>query len=140
MNCSERGFSLMEVIVAMVIATIAVIGLAFTFGTGQGLIHRFDYARAALASAQQRMEAMAVAGPTDAGLAIGTHQSPFLLDGVPLGMQEWTVEYVDDPSDGIGGADADGNPNDLKRVTLEVTWQTGSMTDMVRLTRYFLPQ
>ena len=45
-----RGFSLIEVLVALVIAVIAILGLAHTFGAGRGLINRYDTAREALAA------------------------------------------------------------------------------------------
>ena len=38
----ERGVGLMEVIVATIIAVIAIVALAYTFGMGRGLVNRYD--------------------------------------------------------------------------------------------------
>ena len=42
---TERGFSLVEVMVAGIVAIVAVMGLAFTFSTGRGMIDRYAAAR-----------------------------------------------------------------------------------------------
>ena len=55
---SGVGFSLMEVIVATLIATIAITGLAYTFGLGRSFIDRYELSRAALAAAQGKVEAL----------------------------------------------------------------------------------
>src|SRR6186997_61059 len=77
---NERGFSLIEVIVATVIAVIAVVGLAHSFGVGRGLIDRHENARDALGLAQQRVEYLLNRPPGHPDLAPGTHN----LGTVPL--------------------------------------------------------
>src|SRR2546426_12733052 len=39
---TEQGFSLIEAVVATVIAALAVVGLAHTFGLGRAFINRFE--------------------------------------------------------------------------------------------------
>jgi len=134
----ESGFTLMEVIIALVITVIAVMGLAYSFSTGRTLIDRFAYSRAALGAAQGRMEGLSMLSPGDTALTVGTHMSSFILNGQVIGTQRWTVTWVDDPIDGIGAADP--NPNDLRRVTLDVYFQQGTLTDTLRLTRVFPAQ
>ena len=136
----ERGFSLVEVLVAGVVAVVAVMGLAYSFSTGRGLIDRYAAARDALAAAEQRMDRLSVLGlksPGDPDLMPGLHGPfPRPLDGNSTGTEEWTVTWVDDPADGTGGADS--NPNDYKQVTVDVRWMSGHLQDHVELSRIIL--
>ena len=133
----EGGFSLMEVIVATVIATIAVVGLAYTFGMGRGFINRFEVGRAALAAAQGQIEVIAAAPANDTLVQMGRmHQSYFLVDGQVRGTQQWTLSWEDDPADGTASTTtADLNTSDLRRATVDVWFQQGSLQDTVLLTR-----
>jgi prepilin-type N-terminal cleavage/methylation domain-containing protein len=138
--CRERGFSLIEVLVATVIAVVAVLGLAHSFGAGRALVDRYSTARAALAHAQGRLDSLAIlAAPThnpgSADLTIGTHTvvTPLAV-GRTLGSQWWSVAWVDDPVDGVAGG-GDPNPQDYKRVTYYVAWNQGGIRDTVILTR-----
>jgi prepilin-type N-terminal cleavage/methylation domain-containing protein len=132
----EGGFSLTEVIVATAIAAIAVVGLAYTFSTGRAFINRFEMARAALASAHGRLEALSVVDPSDASMSVGpTHTADFEVGGDVLGTQRWVVTSFDDPADGLAGDDRDANTDDLRHVTVTVSWQMGALVDSVTLTR-----
>ena len=135
----ERGFTLIEVITAGVIAVIAVVGLAYTFSAGRGMVDRYASAREALAIAEQRMERLSMLGlrsPGDAELAPGTH-GPFSrsLQGNGSGMEEWTVTWVNDPADNGGG---DPNPNDYKNIVVRVYWTSGTVQDTVQISRILL--
>jgi hypothetical protein len=123
----------MEAIIATVIAVIAVLGLAHTFGLGRGFAVRFEVARMALGIAQSRMEALTVLPSTDPSLAIGTHPATpldFTYRGVPIGTETWRVEWYDDPA-------SSALTTDLKRVTVLISWQRGADTDSVQLVRLF---
>jgi hypothetical protein len=126
----------MEIIVATVVATVAVIGLAYTIGTGRGLINRYEVGRAGLAEAQRKMERLAVLKSTAPEIAIPlgssvTYAEPFLMNGAPVGTSSYTVAWVHDPSSTVP------NSNDLRRVTVRVSWTTGADSDAVSLQRYF---
>ncbi len=128
----ERGVGLMEVIVATVIATLAVLGLAYSFGTGRGLINRFELARMALGAAQSRMEWLAARPANAPELALGSSHGPaaVVVDGRQVGQESWTVAAYDDPIAGSG-------PQDLKQVTVTVSWGAGGPNERVQLTRLF---
>ncbi|HET9325588.1 MAG TPA: hypothetical protein VFQ05_02320 [Candidatus Eisenbacteria bacterium] len=132
---NEVGFTLVEAITATVIAIIAVLGLAFSFSAGRGMIDRYAVARSALASAERRMEYLSILGlrsPTHPDLSPGVHPpSPLSLNGNTSGTEQWTVTPIDDP------ADADSNP-DYKQVVVDVSWMSGSVQDKVVLTRIIL--
>ncbi len=119
----ERGFSLVEAIVATVIATIAVMGLAYSFGNARGLVNRYETARVALAAAQRRMESLAVLRAGDP-LLTGTHTEDVTTGAVVVHVS-WTATPYPDP---LGPG--------LKQVAVAVTWD-GAAADSIRLTRLF---
>jgi type II secretory pathway pseudopilin PulG len=127
---------LVEVVVATVVAVVAILALAYTFGTGRGLVNRYESARIALAAAQRRMETLS-AGPIGAvGLQLGSHPPsgtyPVQLGGVDVAVESWTVTPYDDPADGTAAGDVD-----LKRVTVTVAWAGLGPNERVTLTRLF---
>jgi prepilin-type N-terminal cleavage/methylation domain-containing protein len=136
----QRGFSLIEVMVAAVVAVIAVLGLAYSFSAGRGLIDRFAAARGALEVAQSRLDSLAMEGvkdPAAADLTVGLHVRPGNLTLIrnPTGTERWTVVWVDDLVDNQGG---DSDPNDYKRATVVIAWRQGSLPDSIQMSRSFL--
>ena len=124
---------LMEVVVATIIAIIAVIALAYSFGAGRGLVNQYEVARIALAAAQRRMETLSALPDTAAELQLGSHPSsgtdPVQVDGRTVARESWTVVAYDDPADGLHG------DFDLKQVTETVSWGQGGPRETVALTR-----
>jgi hypothetical protein len=127
--------------VASIIAVIAVMGLAFSFSAGRGMVDRYAAARDGLAAAEQRMERLSILGlkdPLNPDLAPGVHPplpQPRPLNGNFTGTEQWTVTWVDDPADNAGG---DPNPNDYKRVTVQIRWMAGTVQDHIELSRIIL--
>src|SRR4029077_10263860 len=100
----QRGFSLIEAVVATVIAVVAVIGMAHSFGMGRALISRYEIGRVALGTVQRRMEFYAMRPSVE----IASPQSDsvaFVYDGKNIGWESWNVVWVDDPFDGLGAGD-----------------------------------
>jgi hypothetical protein len=135
----ERGVGLMEVIVATVIATLAVVALSYSFGTGRGLVNRYELARVALGAAQRRMELLGAQGTGSPDLALGPGfgalaHGPLdvVVDGRLCGQETWTVAPWYDPSTG-----STSGPPDLKRVTVTVTWGGATAAETVQLDRLF---
>ncbi len=125
----------MEVVVATVIAVIAVVALAYSFGMGRGLVNQYEVARMALAAAQRRMEMLAAA-PTSADLALGPGNTTVtrgpldvVVDGRTSCRESWTVERFADP---VNPASAD-----LKKVTVTVEWGQSRPNESITLTRLF---
>lgn len=130
----------MEVIVATVIATIAVVGLAYTFGLGRGFINRFEVGRAAMAAAQGQIELISTTPLGDSLVRIDElHQSYFLMGGIPRGTQQWMIHWRDDPADGSSASlPIDRDTSDLRCATVTILFKEGSVQDSVQLSR-FLP-
>src|SRR5688572_23608911 len=117
----EHGFSLVEALVAVSIATIAVLGLAHTFGLGRGFINRFEVARAALGVAQQRLELLhGVPSNSEMFATDSLHFRPFMQGGGERGVEEWRVTWFDDPA-------SPATTHDLKQVSVVVRWNMGAV-------------
>ena len=130
---NERGFSLMEALTGATISVIAVLGLAYSFGVGRGLVNRYEVARAALGEAQSELEALQLLQPGDPALAIGTvgPPMPFRYEGAMLGSLNWRVLAYDEPH--LAGA------VNMKRVVVTVRWQRDAQPDSLSLERLWLP-
>jgi type II secretory pathway pseudopilin PulG len=133
LRLDERGFSLVEALTAATISVIAVMGLAYSFGVGRGLVNRYEVARAALGEAQSQLEALQLAPRNDPSMTIGyvSPPTPFLYEGATLGTSSWRVVAYDDPS-------LPGTVN-LKRVIMTVQWTRNAQTDSVSLERLWQP-
>lgn len=121
----------MEAIVASVIAVIAILGMAYSFGLGRGLVFRYEIARAALGVAQTRMEFLSTLPRSSDSLSVG-FASPavdFLYESQVAGTEVWRVAAHDDPT--LPGA------TNLRRVEVVVRWEAGGMRDSLAIDRMF---
>ena len=118
---------------AATISVIAVLGLAYSFGVGRGLVNRYEVARAALGEAQSQLEAMQLVAREDPTMAIGyvSPPTPFRYQGATLGTSSWQVLAYDDPT--LPG------PVNLKRVVMTVRWTQSAQPDSVSLERLWQP-
>jgi len=133
-SSSERGFSLVEAMVAAAIAVLAVMGMAYTFGVGRGQVSRFEEARVALSVARSQMDSLGVIWtqrPSSDSLAIGyaSPAEPFVYQGATIGSSQWAVIGYDSPS-------IPGSPN-MRRAIVTVRFTTGALTDSLQLDRLF---
>ena len=126
----EDGIGLFEVIAGTLIATLAVLGLAYSFGIGRGLIDRYQLARAALGEAQKMVDSLITVQPGN----LVTGSQVFWVEGHPVGNTAWTVTTVDDPADGLGWP-ADPDTVDMDRLRVSVSWDIGGAHDELALTR-----
>ena len=130
----QRGIGLVEVLAGTLVATISVLGLAYSFGVGRGLIVGYRVSRQAMGRAELVIDSL-ITVPR-ATLAPGSED--FWGSGITPGTTSWQIDPIDDPADGIGAADL--NPVDLKRITVQVSWRQDGMNQVLRLTRTILTQ
>jgi prepilin-type N-terminal cleavage/methylation domain-containing protein len=155
---SERGFTLIEVMVTMLIL---VIGIGATLSLIDGANARTLATKQREAGNALTREVIEAArsvpyrqlNPTSAKTAV--QAIPGLADTTPL-TGAWTVERrktvytvemsvcsIDDDQDGLGdisggnycgggGGTADRNPDDYKRVTVNVSWKSGNTTKSIK--------
>lgn len=122
-----RGFSLIEVLVASAIFLIVFVGLAKAFSMSLAMIESINAKTGAVTLAQQRIEYIKSLSYG----AVGT------LGGIPSGdisqsemltynsidyTRKTLIKYIDDPSDGLGMADANGITADYKNVKVTIRW------------------
>src|ERR1043165_1602662 len=92
---SQRGIGLFEVMAGTIVATLAVLGLAYSFGIGRGLIDRYAVARSAMGRASLLADSLSTIAPA----ALSNGSRPFWVEGMQAGTESWTITDVDDPID-----------------------------------------
>ena len=124
----EGGFSLIELMVALVLLGIGILSIANLFPLGSRTQLRDRMRTSAADLAQQKMEQLRIVSWSAADLSVGTHPS---TSGETLSLTDegtfnrrWIVESQ-------AGAFAD-----MKRVTVRVIW-TYQRPDTVNLITYF---
>jgi prepilin-type N-terminal cleavage/methylation domain-containing protein len=131
----ESGFTLVELLVAIAILALVVVGVAYMLGTSRSFVDRFAVARDALTRVEQRLELLQYPS-VPADTFPGTHVralSPPLGGSVPAEERVY-VSVVDDPIDGTGGGDP--RPQDYMSITVTVAWTLGA-PDSVSLSSFF---
>ena len=118
----ESGTTLVELMVAIVISAIIMIGgLQFFYG-GKLFLNHGKSRRIALAIAEQRMETV-LRYPYNQ-LADSLSEAGTVIGG--KWMRSTTVSGVDDDTDGLEGGDSDGNTDDYQEITIMVDWGESS--------------
>ncbi len=112
----------MELMVAIIITTIIMIGgLQFFYG-GKLFLNHGKSRRIALAIAEQRMETVLRYSYNQ--MADSLSEVSTVIDG------NWTrstiFSGVDDSTDGLGASDSDGNTDDYREITVAVNWGESS--------------
>ncbi len=132
---AEEGFTLVELLAAIAVLGLVVVGVAYMLSTSRSFVDRFAVAREAMVRVEQRLETLQYpAAWTDT--VPGTHVSalaPPLPGNIPA-TERLYVSYLDDPADGVAAADP--NPHDYKQITVTVSWDLGA-PDSVSLSSYF---
>jgi type II secretory pathway pseudopilin PulG len=121
------GFSLIEVIVVISLT-------ALIFGA---LFVSFEYSLKLIAQSRAKMTALSLSTDRVEYLRSLPYNSVGTVSGIPNGNipqnrvvslngidfnERVLIEYVDDPSDGIGGADSNSIVADYKKIKIEYTW------------------
>lgn len=144
-SSSQKGFSLVE---AMIVAAVSVV----VFGA---LISAYHYSFKLMSDSRAKLSALSVANdrmeyfrslPYDAvgtvfGIPSGNvpQNSTTSLNGIKFN-ERVLVEYVDDPSDGLGVLDSNGIIADYKRLKLEYTWEIRGATSSISLISNIVPR
>ena len=118
----ESGTTLVELMVAIVISAIIMIGgLQFFYG-GKLFLNHGKSRRIALAIAEQRMETV-LCYPYNQ-MADSLAEVSTVIGG--KWTRSTTVTGVDDETDGLGAGDNDGNTDDYRKIEITVDWGESS--------------
>ncbi len=121
----ETGTSLVEVMVAIVVFMIIMVGGLTYFTLPQSTAVREKIKRLAFAAAHQRMETLLALDYTAITADSNEASIPVTL-ATKAASRNTTVTEVDDAADGLGGSDADSETVDYKSITIEITWNDGN--------------
>jgi len=135
-TASQRGVSLVEILVAAMIFAIVSLAVVEFFYLGRAYIREMGLRRTALALAQQKLEQLRATSFGSADLTIGGHGPETVAMAENLnGDRSWSVIWKDDTANGYSGSE-----QDCKKVTVKVAWSWEHVTgDTVFLNGSFYP-
>lgn len=121
----ETGTSMIEVMIAIMVFMIIMVGGLQYFTLPQQIVARKKIKRLAVAEAQRRMEALLSLGFTGVVTDSNETNTSVTLAGF-TGNRNTTVTFTDDSADGLAGSDADSDTVDYKAIMVNVTWNDGN--------------
>ena len=122
---NQKGTSIIEVMIAVTVFIIIMIGGLNYFTLPQSTVAREKIKRLAFAAAHQRMETLLALDYTAITADSNEASTPLTL-ATKAASRNTTVTEVDDAADGLGGSDADSETVDYKSITIEITWNDGN--------------
>jgi general secretion pathway protein I len=129
----ERGFTLLEVLVATTLMAVAVVGLLGSLRTSLSNAARLtDYDRAALL-ARRQMDELLAARLLPKGVPLEGGFAPHLTGGANAG---WRARIIPFESIAIPGMPPPAGTPILERIELEVWWAAGGGNKSLRLAAY----
>ena len=130
----ESGTTIIEAMIAMLIAAIVMLGgLNFFYG-GEYFINRTKNRRIALVIVENRMELSHNFPYSVLADSLNENNTQVSMGDI-LGLRTTTVNSIDDGIDGLGGSDSDGDTDDYKKITVSFQW-TGKSTQTITLSSY----
>ena len=129
----ERGFTLLEVLVATTLMAVAVVGLLASLRTSLTNASRLtDYDRAALL-ARRQMDELLAARLLPKGVPFEGAFAPEVTGGVRAG---WRARIIPFESVAFPGTPPPAGTPLLERIELEIWWAAGAGTKSMKLAAY----
>jgi len=141
----KQGMSLVEVVIVAAVATLVFGALLMSFKYTLELMNVSRSKLSALSVANDRMEYLRSLPYADVGTVLGIpsgtvpQNSTTSLNGIEF-AERVLIEYVDDPGDGLAGADSNAIITDYKRVKLEYIWNINNATSSISLVSNIVPR
>lgn len=122
---NQNGMTVVEVMSAILIFAIIMVGGLNYFFLPQAIIARQKMKRLAIVDARQKMESIAALNYDQVTSALNESGVPVTL-GTITGTRNTTITEIDDPADGLDTNDADGVVVDYKNITVQISWNDGN--------------
>ena len=141
---TQRGFSFVELIITAAIMSLVFGGLFASFQVMTSLIGTSKAKAGALSLMTEKMEYIRSLPynsiGTDGGVPSGpiAQNSTSTLNGIVY-SERVLIQYVDDASDGIGGADTNAILADYKQIKVEYSWSMRGKSDTAALVSNVVP-
>jgi type II secretory pathway pseudopilin PulG len=141
----QKGMSLIEVVIVAAVSTLVFGALLMSFKYTLDLMNVSRSKLSALSVANDRMEFFRSLPYADVGTILGIpsgtipQNSTSSLNGIVF-FERVLVDYVDDPGDGLAGADSNAIITDYKRVKLEYSWRLNGATSSIFLVSNIVPR
>lgn len=133
----ESGVTLVEVLIAIVIMTILLVGGLQFVSVGREAVTVERYYRIARMIAESRLEDARRYAYHSLATSLSETNTPVTLGNVS-GTRTTVVADIDDPFDGSGAGDADSNSVDYKKITVTVNWASKhSLSLETYVSRYY---
>lgn len=140
----NRGFSFVELIITIAIFSLVFGGLFGAFQVMTALIGTSKAKAGALSLMSSKMEYIRSLPynsiGTDGGVPSGAipQNSTSTLNGIEY-AERILIQYIDDPADGVGGADTNAILADYKQAKVEYTWTIRGKTQKASLVSNIVP-
>ena len=123
LRVSERGMTMVEMMIALIVLSIGLLGIAAIFPAGRRFSNRDRLLTMASDLALQKMEQIRTYSYSDANMTVGTHPT---VSGETVGpnnrfVRWWTVSQI---------------ATDLRMADVRVTW-TAARPETARVVTYF---
>lgn len=141
---APRGMSLIDVVIGSALIVIVFLALFGILQAAVALSTLIKNESTATAIANGQMEYIRSLPYTSVGTVGGIpagaiqQNATTTEDGTGYGVRTF-IDYYDDPSDGIGAADANGITTDYKRIKVVVTYPAGRQTRQITLDSDYAP-
>lgn len=127
MRKDERGVTLMDTVVGSALMLLVFIGIAGVFQLSIDIVRNNRFRAGAIALGNERMEYLRSLAYGSIGVIGGIPSGNVAqIEEVTLGDMTFTrrtsVQYSDDPGDGLGAADQNSIIADYKTIRVEVSW------------------
>ncbi len=140
----DRGFSLVDVIVASALVLIVFVGIAGAFKSIIQLSYHNKAKLSALSLMNEQMEFIRNFKYDSIGTINGIPSGPIpQIENITLNGVDYTrrvlIKYIDAPQDGLGINDTNGITADYKKVKIEVSWNSDGGVKKVFSVSNFAP-
>ena len=145
MRRTTKGMSLVELLIAIGLISLVFGGIMASFQVVGGLIASSKSYAGAVSLANERIEFIRALQYNDVGTIGGIPEGPLPQTSTStINGKEYAerilVEYIDDPADGVGGADSNGILADYKRLKVEYTWDERGEAKLVSFISNIVPR